>query len=143
MVADAGHYPQSKQPDAFSRAVAVKAGLYGTSTIHEQFDSSRGGQSPYRYEDLAGNAERLAAGGHQPKTGHLPDQGVGEGRGRVDHVLIVVEDNNKRAPGEVSSDELCRRSRRLGVAQSGPQGSECSGRGRGDPLGICDASELD
>ncbi len=71
-----------------------------------------------------------------PRPGTFPTRVWARAAAASSHVLTVVEDNNERAPGEVSSDEFCRRSRRLGVAQSEPQGSECSGRGRGDPLGI-------
>ena len=39
---------------------------------------------------LAGDTERFAAGGHEAKTGYLPDQGVGEARSLVDDVFAVV-----------------------------------------------------
>ena len=102
-----------------------------------------GCQPGYGYEDLAGNTEWLAAGGHEAKTGYLSDQGVGEARSLVDDVFAVVEDDHERAAGEVAGDELGRRSRGLGVTQSRPYGSERAGRGRGDPFGIGDAGQFD
>ena len=106
--------------DRFGRAVAFESWLDRTSTIHEEFDGGRGCQPGYGDEDLAGNTERLAAGGHEPKTGYLSDQGVGEARSLVDDVFTVVEDDHERAAGEVAGDELGRRSRGLGVTQSRP-----------------------
>ena len=129
--------------DAFGRAVSFEAGLYRTSTIDEELGGDRGCQPGYGNEDLAGNAERLAAGGDQPEAGHLPDQGVGEGSRLIDDVFAVVEDDHERAAGEVAGDELSRRLRGLGVAQRRPRDSERRGRGRCDSCGIGDVGELD
>ena len=97
--------------------VAFESGLDRPGTIDEELDGGRGCQPAYRYQDFAGNTERLAAGGHEAKTGHRSDQGVGEARSLVDDVFAVVEDDHERAAGEVAGDELGRRSRGLGVTQ--------------------------
>ena len=94
-------------------------------------------------EDLAGNAQRLAAGGHQAEAGYLPGQGVGQARRGADDVLAVVEDDHERATGQVAGDELGRRSRRLSVTPSRPHHSERAGGGRGDRFGIGDAGQFD
>jgi hypothetical protein len=74
----------------FGRAVTFEPGLDRTSTVHEQLDGGRGGQPHHGYEDLAGDTEWLAAGGHYVKTGYLSDQGVGEARSLADDVFAVV-----------------------------------------------------
>jgi hypothetical protein len=81
--------------DRFGRAVAFESWLDRSSTIYEEFDGSRRIQSGYGYENLAGNTERLAAGGHEAKTGYLSDQGVGEARSIVDDVFAVVQDDHE------------------------------------------------
>ncbi len=92
---------------------------------------------------LAGNAERLAAGGDQPQVRHRCDQRVGQGRRLIDDVLTVIEDHDEGAAGEVEHEVIHRRFGSCAARNRRPARSQCRRRGRGDPFGIGDPGELD
>ncbi len=75
--------------------VVGKSGSYRAGAIDEQLDGGRRRQTEDLYEDFAGNAQRLAACRDQPKRGHRPDQGVGQGGRLSDDVFAVVDDDDQ------------------------------------------------
>ena len=76
--------------------------------IDEQLDGSCQRQCTYRHQHLAGDAQRLTAGGDEPEAGDLSDQGVGQGRRRVDDLLAVVDDNYQGPAGQLLRHDLGR-----------------------------------
>ncbi len=58
--------------------VCQEAGSHGPGAIGEQLDGARRGQPAHGQQDFPWDAERLAAGGDQPETGHRSDQGIGQ-----------------------------------------------------------------
>ena len=94
----------------------------------------------YRPGPLAFDAERLAAGGEDGKSGALGEQVLGQGCGCFGEVLAVVEDDQDllvAAGGQVGGDGFRRvRARRLRHAEPG-------GHGRGDDVRVVERRELD
>ena len=63
----------------------------------------------YRLALLAFDAERLPAGCEHPQRGRGVEQSLDEGRGRLEQVLAVVDDQQHVAPGQVVRDAHLRR----------------------------------
>ena len=62
--------------------------------------------------DLALAVQRLAAGGQHAHAGPGAQQVLGQARARVDHVLAVVEHDDRLARGQVRGERLLRRALR-------------------------------
>ena len=87
--------------------------------------------------DLAGDPERLAAGGEDPDVGARAQQRAGQHGRRLVHVLAVVEDQQRPLVGEVLAEGGDRPARRVVLEP------ECGEHGLRDELGILDRRELD
>ena len=92
-----------------------------TGTIAEQLDRLRGShvsrrarrlvghrKGRHRNRDLAGQPEQLPAGGEHPDALSVPQDGLDEGRDRVEDVLAVVEQQQRVTAGQVPADLLDR-----------------------------------
>ena len=123
--------------------VCGKSGSHRPSSIDEQLDCGRPAQWAHGHQDFARNAERLAARRDQPQTRHRSDQRLGQGCRLIYHVFTVVEDDQKRPPGQVAHDELHRRVRRRRANEAGRGHPECAGHSRRNPVGLGDVRELD
>jgi hypothetical protein len=78
-----------------SMTVRGKPRSYRSGAIDEQLAGIRRSQTADRHQDLARDAEGLAARGDQPQGRYGSDQGVGQDGGLIDDLFAIVDDDDQ------------------------------------------------
>jgi len=107
----------------------------GGGALDEQ--PARLGQRGHAPGHLALAVQRLAARGQDAHARSGTQEVLGQARARVDHVLAVVEHDDRLAPREVRGERLLRR------ALGRDRGADGQGRGLGHEPTVREARELD